>query len=93
MWATVIPMGTTWELALETRPTIGLFTSDGSHPNALGTLLTACVFVKAITGELPENLPGTFMITDEAGESVRLLGADPLDAEFCIRITKEVMSK
>lgn len=89
--ATRVPVGSAWELAMDIRPSIGLFTSDGSHPNALGTLLTACVFVKTIAGELPEILPQTFMITDEAGETVRLMGADPLDVEFCRRISYEIV--
>ncbi len=86
-----VPVGPAWELAQEIRPTIDLFTSDGSHPNELGTLLTACIFVKSITGELPSHAPGTFKIEDAAGEILRLMRADPLDFEFCKRIANEMM--
>jgi hypothetical protein len=88
-----VPVGPAWELAQEIRPTIDLFTSDGSHPNELGTLLTACVFVKSITGELPLYPPGTFKVEDAAGETLRLMGSDPLDFEFCKRVANEMMDK
>ncbi|MCK4745588.1 MAG: hypothetical protein KAT15_01060 [Bacteroidales bacterium] len=88
-----VPVGPAWELAMDIRPTIGLFTSDGSHPTALGTLLTAYIFVKAITGELPDEIPLSFIVEDAAGETVRLMGADPLDSEFCKRITREIMGE
>ena len=88
-----VPVGSAWEMALDTRPTIDLFTSDGSHPNELGTLLIACIFVKSIIGELPLIAPRTFMVEDASGETLRLMGADPLDYEFCKRITYELMGK
>jgi hypothetical protein len=88
-----VPVGSAWELALDIRPTINLFTSDGSHPNELGTLLIACIFVKSITGELPLMAPRTFMVDDAEGETLRLMGADPLDFEFCKRIASEIMGK
>lgn len=88
-----VPVGPAWELAQEIRPTIDLFTSDGSHPNELGTILTACIFVKSITGELPPIPPRNFMVEDAAGETLRLMGADPLDYEFCKRIANEMMGE
>lgn len=87
---TRVPVGPAWELAQELRPSLELFTSDGSHPNSLGTLLTACVFVKAITGSLPEKLPVTYIIRDGNGETVRLMQHDNLDGEFCLRVSREV---
>ncbi len=80
-----------WEMALNYRPTIDLFTSDGSHPSSFGTLLTACVFVKAITGELPQELPSKYLVIDAGGETVRLASADFLDRVFCLRIVNELM--
>jgi hypothetical protein len=88
-----VPVGSAWELALDIRPSIELFTLDGSHPNELGTLLIACIFVKSITGELPLYLPGTFMVEDAEGETVRLMGVDPLDFEFCKRIANEILGE
>jgi len=85
-----VPVGSAWALAMELRPAVDLFTSDGSHPNELGTLLTASMFVKVLTGELPERLPTLYRIEDANGETVRLMNHNPEDAEFCRRITLEI---
>ncbi|MFH0758647.1 MAG: hypothetical protein V2B15_15265, partial [Bacteroidota bacterium] len=91
--ATRVPVGPAWELAMDLRPTVDLFTSDGSHPNELGTLLTASVFVLVLTGELPEKLPTLYMIEDADGETVRLMNHNPEDAEFCRRIALQVVGQ
>jgi hypothetical protein len=86
-----VPVGSAWELAMELRPTVDLFTSDGSHPNELGTLLTASVFVRVLSGELPEVLPSLYRIEDGRGETVRLMNHNPEDVEFCRRIANQVL--
>ncbi len=86
-----VPVGSAWELAQDIRPSIELFTSDGSHPNPLATFLTACVFVKAITGELPQDIPGSFRTLDMDAETVHLFNIDALDAEFCKRVVMEIL--
>ncbi len=91
--ATRVPVGPAWELAMDLRPTVDLFTSDGSHPNELGCLLTASVFVLVLTGELPEKLPTLYMIEDTDGETVRLMNHNPEDAEFCRRIALQVVGQ
>ncbi|MCK5065950.1 MAG: hypothetical protein KAR16_00865 [Bacteroidales bacterium] len=91
--ATRVPVGPAWELALDLRPSVDLFTSDGSHPNELGTLLTASVFVRVITGELPEVLPSLYRIEDANGETVRLMNHNPEDAEFCRRIANQMVEQ
>ena len=85
-----VPVGASWELAQDLRPMVDLYTSDGSHPNELGTMLSASVFVRVITGELPEILPTLYRIEDASGETVRLMNHNPEDAEFCRRIANEV---
>jgi len=85
-----VPVGAAWELAQDLRPMVDLYTSDGSHPNELGTMLSASVFVRVITGELPENLPTLYRIEDASGETVRLMNHNPEDAEFCRRIARQV---
>lgn len=90
--ASRVPVGTAWELAMDLRPTVDLFTSDGSHPNELGCLLNAAMFVRFLTGELPERLPTLYRIEDANGETVRLMNHNPEDAEFCRRIALEVAS-
>ena len=62
-------------ISQDLRPMVDLYTSDGSHPNELGTMLSASVFVRVITGELPEILPTLYRIED---------------AEFCRRIANQV---
>ena len=86
-----VPVGAAWALAQDLRPMVDLYTSDGSHPNELGTMLSASVFVRVITGELPEILPTLYRIEDASGETVRLMNHNPEDAEFCRRIANEVV--
>jgi len=88
-----VPVGSAWELAMDLRPTVDLFTSDGSHPNELGTLLSASVFVRILTGELPEVMPTLYRIEDAYGETVRLMNHNPEDVEFCRRIAGQVCSE
>ncbi len=91
--ATRVPVGSAWELAMDLRPAVDLFTSDGSHPNELGCLLTASVFVGVLTGELPEKIPTLYRIEDANGETVRLMNHNPEDAEFCRRIALQVLEQ
>lgn len=88
--ATRVPVGSAWELALDLRPSIDLYNSDGSHPSQLGTILIASMFLKAITGELPDTYPVEYKIKDEFGEELNLLWVDALDSEFCKRIVEEI---
>lgn len=90
--ATRIPVGSAWQLAMDIRPTIELYKSDGSHPTPLGTLLTATMFVKAITGELPEKFPRAYRVIDQYGETVDLMYVDELDSEFCRLVVEEIFN-
>lgn len=49
----IVMVGEVWTKALKMHPEFDLYTEDGSHPTLLGTFLTASVFVKSITGQLP----------------------------------------
>lgn len=51
---TVARVGAAWEIWLYTHPEVPLFVADNSHPNAAGTLLTACVMYQALTGTTPQ---------------------------------------
>jgi len=88
--AVKVPVGAAWELAQDLRPMVDLYTSDGSHPNELGTMLSASVFVRVITGELPDRVPTLYRIEDGYGETVRLMIHNPEDSEFCRRIALQV---
>ena len=48
-------VGESWKKARRQRRTLNLYTQDGSHPNAIGTFVSACVFVKKLTGVLPNK--------------------------------------
>ncbi len=85
-----VPVGEAWALAQDLRPMVDLYTSDGSHPNELGTMLSASVFVRVICEELPEQLPTLYRIEDAFGETARLMSHNPEDAEFCRRIANQV---
>lgn len=89
--ATLVPVGKAWELALQLRPTINLFNPDGSHPSALGALLSAYVFTCVLTGEVPSSIPSEFWIKGSDGESVQLNGIDNLDAVFFKKVTEQVL--
>ncbi len=91
--AILVPVGPAWERAMELRPTVDLFTSDGSHPNELGTMLTASVFVRTICRELPDIIPSLYRIKDAHGETVRLMNHNPEEPEFCRRIANEIVSQ
>jgi len=88
-----VPVGPAWELAMDLRPSVDLFTSDGSHPNELGCMLTASVFVRVICGELPDIVPSLYRIEDAQGETVRLMNHNPEESEFCRRIANQVLEQ
>lgn len=55
--ALLAPVGEAWRRWHQLHPTDTLHTEDGSHPNALGTYLTACVFYAVLTQQSPVGLP------------------------------------
>jgi len=88
-----VPVGSAWQLALDLRPSVDLYTSDGSHPNELGTLLTAAVFVRVICGALPDKIPTLYTAEDRRGETIRLMNHYAEDAEFCQRIANRIAAR
>jgi hypothetical protein len=89
--ATLVPVGRAWEMARQLRPTINLFNPDGSHPSALGAILSAYVFTSVLTGEMPSSIPSEFWLKDSNGESVQLNGIDNLDAVFFQKVTEYIL--
>jgi hypothetical protein len=51
----VSPAGVAWEEARRRWPDLVLHVADGSHPNPIGSYLTACVFYASITGKSPRG--------------------------------------
>jgi len=89
--AILVPVGKAWQLALKLRPTINLYDPDGSHPSSLGAVLSAYVFVGALTSEVPASIPGWYGITDIDGESVQLMSIDNLDAIFFRKVAEQTL--
>lgn len=54
--AFVAPVGRAWAALLKANPDMNLYVEDGSHPNAYGTYLAACVFYTTLTGLSPVGL-------------------------------------
>lgn len=90
---TVVPVGQAWALAKSKQSNIQLYTNDGSHPDKLGTFLTACVFVSAITKQKPEMTSNTILTKDLYGESLILMHLDDSEANFCIDISEKIIKK
>jgi hypothetical protein len=54
--APIAPVGVAWSTALQSRPRLGLWAEDGSHPAIAGTYLAACVLYAAIFRTTPEGI-------------------------------------
>ncbi len=61
--AKVAPVGSAWRRALNSMPNLSLHVEDRSHPNMLGTYLTACVFFATLCEKTPVGLPNTFELS------------------------------
>ena len=69
-------VGDVWKLAKRKQPSIKLYADDGSHPNSLGTLLTASIFLKKFIGPLPSKINNTRKL-------------DLSSLEFCFQIANQ----
>lgn len=82
--ATVVPAGEAWKKALAAG--IALHGPDGRHPARAGTYLNACLFVRALTKEMPLLLPdtgtekGKAWTVPEAPTLQRIAGETPVPA-------------
>jgi hypothetical protein len=64
--ARVAPVGLVWQAALAADPSRVLYTSDKSHPTALGSYLAACTFYVTFFEASPVGLAVTLVTTDGA---------------------------
>lgn len=60
--ARVAPVGEAWARWYELRPEMPLHARDGSHPNAEGSYLAACVLHAALSGKPLKGIPGTLKL-------------------------------
>jgi len=51
-----VPVGSSFDLAIKTFPSMNLFHPDGSHPSAVGTFLIALNFIKKNYGYLTKKV-------------------------------------
>lgn len=89
--ARIVPVGPAWERARELRPGFPLYDPDGSHPSALGTYLSACVFFGVLTGESPVGLPPRLISKDQDGERFYVNIQAKEDVQFCQKVAKEII--
>jgi hypothetical protein len=86
-----VPVGSSFDLARKTIPTMNLFHPDGSHPSAVGTFLIALSFIKKITGTLPKKYATVYNYFDKDGETFRIMQLTDAEIESCVSIVKSVI--
>ena len=91
--AQVVPVGLAWQRARDLRPGFPLYNEDQSHPSALGSYLSACVFYAVLTGESPVGLPNSLTSTDESGEKIYLVIQSAENALFCQKVAFEIVGQ
>ena len=91
--AQVVPVGLAWQKARQLRPDINLYDADGSHPSALGTYLTACVFYGVLTKRSPVGLPGRLLSKDSNGEKLYINIQSNGDVLFCQKVAEEIINE
>ena len=91
--AHIVPVGPAWQRSRELRPDLTLHDPDGSHPNSMGTYLTACVFYAVLTGKSPVGLPHRLITKDKDGETLYLTIQNPNDALFCQKVAEEIVQQ
>lgn len=91
--ASIVPVGPAWERARQLRPGFPLYDPDGSHPSAMGTYLTACVFFGVLTQQSPVGLPNRLISQDKDGEKLYLTIQKAEDVAFCQRVAEEILSQ
>ncbi|MEO0558654.1 MAG: hypothetical protein AAF170_10780 [Bacteroidota bacterium] len=93
----VAKVGEAWAEVRRLRPEFSLYTRDGSHPNAAGSYLAACVIYAMLTGESPVGAPAELRgapwnragVVESSARSV-LVSLPTSDAEFLQGVAAEV---
>lgn len=62
--AGLIPVGTAWQAARQSRPDLDLHDPDMSHPSLAGSYLAACVFLVALFDKMPVGTETTLKVSD-----------------------------
>ena len=88
---TLVHVAKGWDMARNLRSSSALFAPDGTHPSALGTFISAAIFVGYLTGEVPEKVSEAPTAFDQSGEFIELLRVDRLDMIFALKVAKETI--
>ena len=91
--AVVVPVGLAWQTARSLRSDLKIFDEDGSHPSALGTYLSACVFYGVLTGKSPIGLPNRLTTTDKNGEKLYINIQSAENALFCQKVAAQTIEE
>jgi hypothetical protein len=86
-----VEVGSSFELARKTIPTMNLFHPDGSHPSAVATFLIALTFIKKITGTLPKKYATVYNYFDKDGETFRIMQLTDAEIESCVSVVNSVI--
>jgi hypothetical protein len=86
-----VPVGSSWDLARKTFPSMKLFSEDGSHPSAVGSFLIALNFIKKITGSLPKKYATVYNYFDKDGETFRIMQLTDSEIQSCVSIVNTVI--
>jgi hypothetical protein len=95
----VAGVGEAWAEVRRVNPEFNLHVSDGSHPNAAGSYLAACVIYAMVTGQSPLGAPreitGTpwnFAGPVESSQPTILVSLTASDAEFLQSVAWQAVS-
>ena len=66
------PVGHVWRQFRRKWPGIGLYTSDGSHPNARGSYVAACTFYTLIFKKDPTAISFNHNLSPQIADSIRM---------------------
>ncbi len=74
---TIIPIGRTWKTYMENNSKTELYSTDGSHPSALGSYLTACTIFTVIFEQNPTVIKfKPDGVSDSDAKIIRMIVAD-----------------
>ncbi len=91
--AIVLPIGELWQKSRTLMPDLDLYDPDGSHPNAIGTYLTACAFFKLFTNEASDGLSHRLAEKNQYNELIYYNFVPRQTATFLQELTDTTISK
>jgi len=94
----VARVGEAWAEVRRLRPDLSIYLGDGSHPNAAGSYLAACVIYATLTGRSPagaprelSGAPWDFAGSVESSAATILVSLTAAEAEFLQGVAADVV--